>query len=151
MTETQAIELVTQAFVTGWTAAMPDVPYTLRNDPMPAADTFVLMTAMVTAGRQTTMGPRGTRRVERRGWVQVKTWTPAGGGARLSAQLADAVRSLLELATVPPAVTGDEAITFGASNTTDPVVDGRAATEPALDGRWEMQTVRIPFTYAERK
>lgn len=141
VTEAQAIELITQAFVDRWTAAMPAVPFTLRNDALPSSDTFVLMTAMVTTGQLTTQGPRGTRRIERRGWVQIKTWAPAGGGARSSAQLADAARAVLELVTIPPAVAGDEAITTLASTTTDPTVDGQ----------YENQVVRIPFVFAERK
>lgn len=140
MTESQALELITATFIAGWTAAMPDVPYTLRNEVLPSADTFVLMTATITTSKQTTQGPRATRRLVRNGWVQIKTWTPANGGALPSAALADAARGIFELRDVPSVVAGDEAMRF---------YEGTSMA-PVQDDRWESQVVRVPFTFVDR-
>lgn len=141
MTELDALELISSTFVTAWTTAQPTVPFALRNEALPTADSFVLCTAMITSGKMTTQGPRGTRRIERNGWVQIKTWVLAGGGAAPSARLADAARQIFEGADLPPPTQNDETINFGAALTTDPVTDGR----------WEMQVVRVPFRLAQRR
>lgn len=140
MTEAQAIELVTQTFVTGWTTAMPAVPYTLRNDTLLSVDTFVLFTAMVTASRQTTQGPAGTRRVEYQGWIQIKTWVPTGTGAAPSARLADAARAIFVGQNLPSPVPNDEALNCGAA----------MSGAPTVDERWELGLIRIPMKFSSR-
>lgn len=141
VTEAQALELITETFVAGWTTAMPAVPYTLRNNALLSVDSFVLMTAMVTAERQTTQGPDGTRRFEQQGWIQIKTWALAGGGAAPSARLTGAARDIFVGKSFASPVPGDEQLTCGAAN----------ALAPETGGRWEMVVVRIPYRFVERR
>jgi len=150
VTEAQMRELVSATFATGWRAARPDVGFALDNEtaelPPVGADSFALLTIMLTGARQMTTGGRGIRRVQRAGWLQVKLWTPANTGAAGAAGLAGTVLNLLEMVDMPSPITGDEPVNTQAEMASP----GRHAAG-GEDGRWYMTLVRIPFTYAETK
>lgn len=141
MTEAQAIELISSTFAAGWLVLQPDVPYVLENDPLPVDDTagaFVQLTVTLTTSNDTTQGP--SKRVQRNGWIVVKTWTPAGAGRQLAAQLADSIREVFELAPLPSPVDGDE-----------PVNTQPGSTQTiGTDGRFFMQMRRIPVWFVQR-
>ena len=140
MTEAQAIELISATFVAGWTSRRPDVPFALENDALPSADIFVALVVTMTTSRETTQGRSRTKRVQRNGWIQVKTWQPANTGRAGAAALAGQVRGILESVSLPSPLPGDEALTTQAGTT----------LTIGTDGRWFMQLVRIPFWYADR-
>ncbi len=138
MTPAQAVEAIKAAFVVGWSTAQPAVPLALENEALPSADSFVHLAVTLPGGQQMTQGGRGTRRVQRSGWVIVKLWTLAGQGSAAADALAGSVRAILEESDIPGPVSG-EPITMQVA------VDGPAAT----DARWFMTLVRVPFWFAE--
>jgi hypothetical protein len=139
-------ELVSDAFVTGWTAARPDVTFALENEgaslPPDNAAFFAYLTIVPTTSSQMTQGRSGTRRVRRDGWIQVKLWGPPGTGSSGLSGLVGTARDVLEMVSIPPSAPGsDEPVTtYGAST-----------LEIDDDGRWFTMLVRIPFWYAETK
>lgn len=140
MTEAQSIELISATFASRWPLVAPGVPFALENEALPHADSFVLLVVATTTSRTTTQGAKHQRRVQRDGWIEVKTWSPANEGRRGAAVLVDAVRQALELVDLPSPVLDDESVTTFAS-----------VTQPlGTDGRWYMQLVRIPFWYVNR-
>ena len=139
MTEAQAIELISATFAAAWPVAAPDVLLVLENEAVPSADRFVMLVVTMTTSRQTTQGPKRTRRVQRNGWIQGKTWSPANEGRAGAAALADAVRRVFEQVDLPSPVPGDEPVTTFAGVT----------QTIGTDGRWYLQLVRIPFWYVE--
>lgn len=140
MTEAQAIELIESTFATGWAAAQPAIPFVLENDPLPTSDAFVQLTTAFTTSNNTTQGPAGTQRVQNNGWVVVKTWTPAGTGRALAAQLAGSVRSVFRAPMISP-VPNDEAIN----------AQPGATVTIGTEGRFFMQMIRLPFWYTDRQ
>lgn len=153
MTEAQAVELIEAAFNAGWPTAAPGVAYSLNNEAAATGDAFALLTTLVTSSAQRTHGRIGNRKVKRDGWIQVKLWSPAGIGMRRTpseisagvpmrgAELADAVRALLEMIALPSPIAGD-----------DPVTTMAAMAGPVgEDGRWFLQLIRVPFWFTELK
>lgn len=137
MTERQALEAIAEAFVTGWKAAYgdpPSVPYVLENNAMPSATTFVMLTVIPLPGQWLTMGVKDTRRVERRGTIMVKCWTPANGGAGAAVDLCDSARSILEGATLTAG--GDDLV----------ILQGDSQ-RVGTDGTWYMRVASFPFRY----
>lgn len=145
MTETQMRELVSAAFIAGWTAAQPEVPFALEDEPLPTSDEFALLTIVPTTGGQMTQGRPGTRRVQRKIWIQVKLWSPAGAGAQRITQLGDDAQDIFELKSFPSPNAGDEPLTVQAATGIK-----RGGTADATDGRWTMLVVRLPATYYEQ-
>lgn len=135
-------ELICSTFSAAWPAASGGVPFALENEAFPTSDTFVLLTIQPTVSQQTTMGPRGTRRIERKGWIQAKLWGPVNTGSAGLAALGDVVQSILELKSLPSPVPNDEPVTTFAAN----AGPGGAST----DGRFYMGICRIPFCWVER-
>ena len=139
MTEAQAIELISAIFAAAWPAEAPGVPLALENEALPSADRFAMLVVTLTTSQQTTQGARRSRRVQRNGWIQVKTWSPANEGRAGAAELADAVRRIFELVDLPSPIAGDEPVrTFAGVTQTI-----------GTDGRWYTQVVRVPFWYVE--
>lgn len=136
-------EVLTQAFVTGWTAGAPDVPFCLENEALPTVDTFVLFSIVPTVSQQRTTGGPGTRRVERRGWVQVKLWGPVNAGSAGLATLGDVAQDILEMKSFPGPVLGDEPVTTYAAQA------GPGGT--STDGRFYMALMRVPMVWWEQK
>jgi hypothetical protein len=150
MTEVEATNAICTAWVAAWPAASGGVAYSLPNDAVIlSTDAYAALRLQPSISTQRTHGRVGNRRVERRGTVQVKLWTPAGqgvmrdpseiiAGAPLKiAELADAVRLVLELKSFGPA---------GA----DPVlIEAGASTPIVIDGRWAMCLVNLPYGYWE--
>jgi hypothetical protein len=143
VTEAEMREVISAAFVTGWTAAQPSVQFALENElgklPPVGQENFALLTVAMTSSGQRTKGARGNRRVERQGWAQVKLWTPCDTGAGGAAALAGSVRAILEMVSI-------------SGPGSEPVVTQAAVTQPGgTDGRWYMSLVRIPLSYTETK
>lgn len=135
MTEAQAVEAMTQAFITGWGAAQPSVPYTLDNELGATSGEWVRFSITHTTRSQSTMGPSGARRFETRGFMFVQIFTDVNVGRKRVAELADSVRTVLDSKSI--SVSGEE-----------PITTREAATrESPTDGRWSMSTVTVPFDY----
>jgi hypothetical protein len=98
MTEAQAIELIDAAFVAAWPTATGNLPLALENEALPTSSSFGLLTIKHTVSQPRTSGGLvGTRRIERRGWIFVKLWTPSNQGRKGFSTLADIVRGILEI------------------------------------------------------
>lgn len=137
MTEAQAVEAISETFVSGWATASSGVELVLDNEAMPDATTFAAMSFRFSTAEQVTMGPAGNRRVQRNGHVFVKIWTPANvGGRQAFSTLADAARSVLELQSVY------------ASGQVEPVTFMAATTKgEGTEGTWFFGTVDFPFYF----
>lgn len=146
MTEAQALELISSTFLTAWTEAQPLVPVVLENEALPSVDEFAMLTTAMLGAQQRTHGKRGNRRVKREGWILVKLWSPANAGMQRPAQLADSVRQILEMVSMPSPISGDDPITTQAE-----VWSRRGSSGEGPDGRWYMSLVRIPFWFRELK
>lgn len=141
MTEGQMREVVSAAFVSGWTTAQPSIPLALENEALPSADSFVMLTIVTSNSQQATMGRTGTRRVKRQGYVQLKLWGPKDQGVAGITALADAAQGILEMKSLPSPLAEDDPVTFLASQ------NGGNTT----DGRWFMILTRLPFWYSETR
>lgn len=139
MTEAQMRELVSSTFVAAWAAARPNIPLVLENEGHPSADSFAMLTITPTTSSQMTLGAAGTRRTARRGWIAVKLWGPAHAGSAGLTKLADTVRGIIEMVSIPGA--GDDPVNTEASDD-QPI---------GTDGRWYMRLVRVPMTWTETK
>jgi hypothetical protein len=135
MTEAQAIEAITQRWITAWPALQPLVPYTFENEAYLAVDTWVRVTLVHAAREQATMGSTGNRRFEARGAILVQLFGAVDVGRRPLAQLADSVRSVFEGQRI-----GTEITTYGGST-----------RELPTDGRWARSSVSIPVWYDEQR
>jgi hypothetical protein len=142
VTEAQAIELIAATFADGWTAGRPEVPFAIENEPaaMPSSGSFALLTIVPTTSDQATSGEVGTRLVARNGWIQVKLWTPAGGGIAGAHTLVQVVREIFEMQNLVGPDGGES-------------IDTRVTSTMPLgtDGRWFMLLARTPFTFFETK
>lgn len=132
---------IATAFVTGWSAAAPDVPFALRNEALPSSDTFALLTVTMTTGGQLTSGGVGERFVGRNGWIVVKLWTPTNQGTARMDALIELVKGVFEMKNIPGPVASDEAIDTGVTTPQD----------GGEDGRWFMMLARTPFVVYETK
>lgn len=136
-------EVVSAAFVDGWTAAAPGVPYALENEvlALPESGNYATLTVTTTTSAQLTTGGPGTRKVQRNGWLVVKLWEAANTGGLGLSVLIDKVRSVFEMKNFASPVSGDQSLTTFATN-----------GEPGgTDGRWAMALARTPFWYTETK
>ncbi len=138
MTEAQAIELISQRFVTAWPSASSSTPFALDNEALPSSGTFAQLTIQHTGSRQITMGPAGYRRWERRGVIYIRLWSPKDAGRAAIAALCDAARVTLE---------GQDLGTIGDTVTTE----AGATREVGPDGRWYMVAVQFDFTFYETR
>lgn len=146
MTEVQALELIESTFRAGWTAIEPLVPLILENESFPSSDEFAMLTTAMLGATQRTTGRAGTRKVMREGWIMVKLWSAVDTGMTRPAQLADEVRGILEMQSLPSPIAGDDPVTTKAE-----VWSRRGGASEGTDGRWYMQLVRVPFYYFEMK
>jgi hypothetical protein len=137
MLEADAVELIVEQFMAQWAIVQPTVPAELANEAATAPDTFVTCTVKHTTSQQLSTGPKGTRIVERKGYVFVKIWTPANKGTLLASQLADSARAALELLDIPQAGPPNNPVTVSEGET----------QELGTDGRWYMSLVRFPMRY----
>ena len=99
------------------------------------------MTALrivTTTSDQMTSGGAGERLMERRGWIQVQLWVPAGERTEGMGLLVESVRSIFELQNIGA---GDE------------TVDVFAADRQTVgnDGRHYSTLVRAPYRVYETK
>lgn len=142
MTEAQANEVITAAFVTGWPAASGNVPFVTDNFAitLPASGFFAALTITPTTTAQLTSGEADTRLVDRSGWITVKLWGPAGAGTAGTDALVEAVRGLFEMKNL--ARVGDSETIDTGTTTKTPI---------GTDGRWYMVLARTPFTFYETK
>ncbi len=143
MTEGQAIEALSAAFVAGWEAAEPAVPFALDNElvTLPTSGSFAAFNTLFTTSQQMTQGAPSTRRVRRQGWIQVKIWTPAGDRSQTAAGLAGTCRDIFELKTFDGPIFGEEPIT----------VQSGWYAPVSNDGRWYIVLSRFPFWFAETR
>ena len=140
MTEAEAKRVIADAFIAGWAARAPDVPFSIENEGAPSGDVFALLTITMTTSGQLTIGGPGERFVGRNGWIAVKLWGPINEGTTRLDALSEIVRDIFEMRFLA-GPTGDEAID---TDTT--------STQPGgNDGRWLMQLARTPFTVYETK
>lgn len=147
MLEADALELMAQAFVTGWPAASlaivgAPVPYVLDNDTMPSADVFAQQWAVPLTSAQITMGDHA--RFERGGLVYVKVWTPRAapapnGGSSLAVKLCHVVRTFYERKQLGGAP-GVEPVTLGAG----------LALRGGAEGRWYTRTIQHAYRFYEQ-
>ena len=96
MTESQAVEAISEAFAAGWTAAQPSIPYALDNEAMPSADSFVSFSIRHGASTQITQGPPGQRRWKRTLTIYTRIFVPVDQGRAAASALVGVVRTLLE-------------------------------------------------------
>lgn len=144
MTEAQAIEAITDAFLEGWELNHPDVvgdpdycPVAAEGEAFDAPSQWVRLSVIPDGGReQDSIGPPGARRVRQTGNVAVQVFVEVNQGARLRAELADDARQALELKSL--SVAGEA----------EPVrVYAGASRSPTTDGRWLYQLVVFPFDF----
>ena len=140
MTEAEAKRVIAAAFIAGWTAKAPDVPFSIENEGAPSGEVFALLTITMTTGQQLTMGPPTERFVGRNGWIVVKLWGPTNEGTTRLDLLSEVVRDIFEMKFLA-GPTGDEAIDTDVTST----------QSGGNDGRWLMQLARTPFTVYETK
>lgn len=149
MTEPQACEAITKAFVT-WAAAQssPGLSYAVENElgalptiPPATSSRFALLTITPTTSDQLTSGEVGARFVGRNGWIQIKLWVPSGERTAGIGALESSARTAMEMQNIIGPVATDETI------------DTRAGYVQTVgnDGRWYMQVLRIPYTFFETK
>lgn len=143
MTEAQALEAIYGRWKTGWEALHSQVstdpsyaPYVFDNESFDAVDRWARVSVINTTRIQTTSGPKGTCRVEQRGYIAIQLFGARGKGAGELATLADDVRKVFE----------SEAITVGDQELA--VFEG-ASDRPTTDGRWFMKLVRCGFLYTD--
>jgi len=142
VTEAQAIELIGERFVSQWptlTAALPGAPgagypFALKDEALPAADTFAVCTWKHTRREQVTMGQPSRKRSQL--LIMVKLWSPFNAGSAALAALADVVRQIFE------------AQQLGTTDTVN-IFTGATGSE-ATDGRWTMSMVTFPAFYELR-
>lgn len=145
MTEEQAVEAITQRWITGWDALNPIaeigvVPYTFEGETATAEAYWARVTIIHTSARQITVGGTGTRRIERMGRVWVQLFADLDRGRQLVSRMADAARSVIELQRL--VVAGDD----------EPVVIYSATTnEVDTEGRWVRSTINAPFVYYQTR
>lgn len=146
MTEAEAIKALSLAFTTGWALAQPAVPFAIGNEdgelptiPPATADRFAYFQVITTTSDNATGGEVGQRLVERRGWVQVKLWVPAGERTEGIGVLIETVRTIFEMQNI--AGPGSETIDVFAMST-DTI---------GTDGRWYMKLARAPYRVYETK
>ena len=145
MTEHEAIQELSKAFTTGWPLAQPAVPFAIWNEPgqLPSsppgnADRFALLQIITSTSDNATAGGVGERLVERRGWIQVTLWVPAGERTDGMGLLVESVRSIFEMKNIG---SGGETIDVFA-----------ASAQPIdNDGRWDSKMVRAPYRVYETK
>lgn len=136
MTEADAVEAMTQTFLTAWSVAQPTVPVLLENEVGATADAWARFSIIHTTREQTTHGPTGGRRFEARGYMFVQVFGGVDGGRRLTSQLADSARAALD--SIRIAVAGDD----------EPInTYAGASRESPTDGRWFQTTITVPFVY----
>lgn len=141
MTEAQALELVSQRFLDRWPIEAPGVPGYLDGETQPSADSFACCSVQYFEGgsRQMTMGQHP--RIERRGRIWIKLWTPdVDGGRAKAATLADAARKVFERVRLTLSPTDEGLICEAGSSSTT-----------ATDGRWFMSAVTVPFRFYEQQ
>lgn len=136
MTEAQALELISQRFVTQWPIESLSVPFGLENEDLPSADTFAVMTTQLTRGGQATLGDHP--RMEYGGWIYVKIWTPKNIGTSTRSRLCDAARKVFQRQVL--GTPGPDPLTILAGMT----------TQIGTDGRWYMCAVQFPFSFYEQ-
>lgn len=136
MTERQALEAIAEQFTTNWPAASGDVTYVLENNALPTTGSapFVLLTVLHLPGRRLTQSKKSDRRIERRGNINVKCWTPANEGTGAAADLMDAARAVFE----------DLTLSVGSDDLS--ILEGDTR-EVGTDGRWYMKVAIFGFRY----
>jgi len=134
MTEADAVQAISNAFVAGWATAQPSVPTFLSNEAGAAPDQWVYLSVTPPAQAQTSMGPPGSKREQFKGYIAVQIFSAVDVGDKPSAALADSVRTVL--ANKSFAVGGESVDTFSG-----------ASQRGASDGRWNMRVVVIPYVF----
>ena len=137
MTEAQAIETLWQTWKAGWAIKHPEIDSFFENEGAAAETTYARISVRHTTGAQTSIGPPGSRRFERRGNLMVQLFAPTDQGRGYISGLADDVRSIFE---------------GGSFGSGDPVrCYGGRTQEVPTDGNWYMVVVVIPISYFERR
>ena len=133
MTEAQALEALTQRWITAWPALNPLVPFGFDGEVSDSADVYARISFVHTTRQQQTMGSEGARKWESRGYVFVQLFGAVNAGVKPLAELADDVRTVYEGRRL-----ADELTTYAGSTRESP-----------SDGRWMIRTITIPFAYEE--
>lgn len=145
MTETDAVDALTQRWITAFDALNPlsgigSVSYCFEGEPTVAPSHWIRVTVLHSSARQVSAGGTGTRRFERRGNVFVQMFADLERGRRDLGVMADAARSVFEGQRV--SVVGDD----------EPIVVYAGQTrEVETDGRWVRSSVVFPFVYYQTR
>jgi hypothetical protein len=137
MTEAQAIELISNAFVdvaTGWPSFQPTIPMDLANEADTTPTQWVFLSVGPPESHNASMGPPGSKRQEFRGFIAVQIFSDPNVGDKQAAGLADDVRKVLANKSI--GTMDDTLTTFAGSSQ-------RAAS----DGRWNQRIVVIPYVF----
>lgn len=137
MTEAQAVEAITQQFLTAFGALhVSDCPIALENEALTAPSKWVRLSIIPATRTQRSMGPSGSRRVADAGVIAVQVFTDVNLGIAARAGLCDDVRTALELRN----------LTISGSD--EPVrIYAGSSRNPTTDGRWLMATVVLEYDY----
>lgn len=141
-------EAISKAFIDGWTAALPEIPFALENESRPSADAFAQLTIQLTTARQMTQGAIGTRRRQTYGWINVKLWSPANLGV-VAPPIQDGrgPRSA-DMAAVVAGIFGETTIASPSGG--EPIVTQSPVTQTiGTDGRFYMALVRTQFWFTQ--
>lgn len=134
MTEAQAKEAISSAWLAAWAVASPGAPVALGNElatPPAGAGLFSALSFGQLVEKQLTMGPVGSRRFETRGTVMVRLFGPLEQGEKQLADLALAVRAALASQTIAG----------------HPLIGSAASSVSAKQGSWWTNTVTVPFRF----
>jgi hypothetical protein len=142
VTETEALEALTQRWIDTWPGLQPSVPYCFEGETIDAAATWVRVTFRGAVRVQATLGPEGGRRFEDRGTIMVQVFVDVGLGVKTAAALAGSVRTVYESRTIG----SSELVTYAATRRTGGERDPRQT-----DGRWSMSVVTIPYWFDEQR
>lgn len=145
MTEEQAVEALTQRWITAFDALNPIddigvVPYCFDGETTGTSDYWARVTIRHNVRQQITAGGIGTRKFENRGTIFVQLFADVDQGRKQITKLIDAARSVFEGQRV--SVPGD-----------DEPVTVRAGTAPQVDtdGRWLSATIAFGFDWYQTR
>ena len=98
MTEAQAIEVIMEQAASLWATdtGFASTKLVLENEAYPEVAPFAQLTIGPIQSVPYTAGAAGSRRVEYRGLIFVKIWTPVNEGRAQLSTIADAVRAIFQ-------------------------------------------------------
>jgi hypothetical protein len=96
MDQVQASQAINRRWIEKWPTLSGSIPYALDNITKPDGISFAQLSIVSGPSQQWTMGPEGTRKWQRTGFIEVRLSGPINVGRRPLDELAKVVRNIFE-------------------------------------------------------